>query len=86
MKPRPKKGAPEKPKKAVAKRSLEQLEEERRERRLDALNKKFTATIKHMTQVEKVYEDYYQARKDLAEGARSISRRSESRRDGKGRT
>lgn len=79
------KARPKKPKKPVAKRSLEQLEEERRERRLEALNKKFTATIKHMTQVEKVYEDYYQARKELADGARSLVRRDESRRDRKDR-
>lgn len=73
------------PKKKVVIRSLEALEEERRERRLDALHEKFSATLKHMSEVEKVYEDYYRAKKSLAEAGKSSIHREEPRKDRKAR-
>ena len=59
-----------KPKKPPA-RSLEEIEIERRDRRLEILKKKFEVTIKHMGQVEKVNEEYYKARKSLADAAKT---------------
>lgn len=60
-----------KPKKKPPIRSLEEIEIERRDRRLEILKKKFEVTIKHMGQVEKVNEEYYKARKSLAEAAKT---------------
>jgi hypothetical protein len=48
---------------------LQKLEEERRRRRLEELDRKFKTTIKHMEAVEKVNEEAYKAKKAVLENA-----------------
>jgi hypothetical protein len=68
-KPATKPGEPPKPK--IHYRSLEEIETERRDRRLEILHKKFEATLDHMSKVEKVNEEYYQIRKELTKSAKT---------------
>lgn len=61
----------EPPKPKIRYRSLEEIEIERRDRRLEILHKKFEATLNHMSQVERVNEEYYRARKELTKSAKT---------------
>lgn len=68
-------------KKKTASRSYEAIEEERRERQLEVLKKKFEATLSHMDEVAKINEECYQAKKQLTRAAKTSIKR-----EGKGRS
>lgn len=42
---------------------LMRLEEERRRRRIEDLDKKFKATIRHLEEIKKANDDFYKAKK-----------------------
>jgi hypothetical protein len=48
---------------------LAKLEEERRRRKIDDLNRRFEATIRHMVAIEKVNDEAYKAKKAVMEAA-----------------
>jgi len=50
---------------------LVQLEEQRRQRRIEALQKRFDATIQHIDQVERVNEECYRRQMEVTQAART---------------
>lgn len=52
---------------------LFQLEEQRRQRRLNALQQRFDATIQHIEQVERVNEEFYRRQMEVTQAAKTGS-------------
>ena len=70
-----------KPKGKKPARSYQDIEEERRKRKIEVLKKKFEATLSHMDEVAKINEECYKAKKELTRAAKTSIKR-----EGKGRS